>query len=89
MYLDYKVKNLRKSWIPSAPMTPRIKPGSHRELIFQEVHIITYTKNLTYHTIKVLRFSFYALLFIQITQYLNIFSKTLSSALLHDVAYIH
>lgn len=22
-----------------APMTPRIKPGSHRELIFQEVHI--------------------------------------------------
>lgn len=29
----------RKSWISSAPMTPRIKPGNHRELIFQKVHI--------------------------------------------------
>lgn len=30
--------HLRKSWTSLAPMTPRIKPGSHRELIFQEVH---------------------------------------------------
>ena len=28
----------RKSWISSAPMAPKIKLKSHRELIFQEVH---------------------------------------------------
>ncbi len=54
----------RKSWISSALMTPRIKPGSHRELIFQEVHIITYTKNLTYTqksiTLLILRFTLYS-----------------------------
>ena len=33
------IVHLRKSWISSALMTPRNKPGSHRELIFQEVHI--------------------------------------------------
>ena len=27
------------AWISSTPMTPRIKLGSHRELIFQEAHI--------------------------------------------------
>lgn len=35
------IVHLRKSWTSSAPMTPRNKPGSHRELIFREVHIYT------------------------------------------------
>lgn len=31
--------HLRKSWTSLAPMTPRIKPGSHRELIFRKFTI--------------------------------------------------
>lgn len=32
------IVHLRKSWTSSAPMTLWIKPESHRQLIFQEVH---------------------------------------------------
>lgn len=37
--IEHSSRSFEKSWISLAPMTPRIKPGSHRELIFQKVHI--------------------------------------------------
>lgn len=33
------IVRLRRLWISSKPMTSKSRPGSHRELIFQEVHI--------------------------------------------------